>query len=105
MKQFYGFLEIRDGPEQKYFDEIVIEAETRDEAKRAFAAWLALKAMEDVPEGEDRESLMDIELAAGVMGFRETHLLRVPRRKAADLLYEVERKLNLMKPRRAGVRA
>ncbi|NJE75955.1 hypothetical protein [Thermococcus sp. ES12] len=102
MRQFYGFLEIREGPEQRYFSEVVIEAESWEEAKRAFAAWLALKAMEDVPDGDDRAALMDVELAAGVMGFRETHLLRVPRRRAVDLLYEAERRLNLLKARGGG---
>ncbi len=63
MKQFYGFLEVRDGLKQVYFDEIVIEAEGYVKARRAFHYWLALKAMEDVPDGDDHAEFMDIVLA------------------------------------------
>jgi len=93
MKRFYGFLEVRDGLKQVYFDEVVIEARDYREAKRAFAHWLVLKTLDGVPDGEDRESLMAIELATGVMGFRKTHLLKVPCRKASELISEARFKL------------
>ncbi|GAB6102386.1 hypothetical protein JCM16138_16090 [Thermococcus atlanticus] len=78
----YGFFEIRDEGKQLVFEEIVIEAGSWEEAKRAYEQWLLKTYLEKKAwkmPGDGHAEVMDISLAP-----KRAH--RMKSVKAAELL-------------------
>ncbi|WP_297437209.1 hypothetical protein [Thermococcus sp.] len=62
----YGFFEVRDGGRQLVFEEVVIEAEDYEVAKRAYERWLLRVYLETQAwkmSGDGHAEVMDISLA------------------------------------------